>query len=305
MTTLTLQQQLTSSLPLLAKDGIVWDDRLCSMDLRTKALFFGTGLCTTKSMSAGIPFDFLGFLATAEKIRQICGFKKFIHLIADTHARSNNFVSDEEVDRQAKAFKELSIKVIKSFGIKETDFEVLLASEIDTTKDYETILTRITCDHSQENEYARREWADMEFLAKTRAVCFKLSWTMPLKKKQIHKSDEVFFDTKFKEFFPEQPYSFIYNWAALTFDPDKLNACPYTSAPWDKRILLDANENAEAKLTEFCKGPHKAKEKAKKQIETIIVFLIDNFKIFMGVEGSLGAKVNLIKKIVLKQEEKR
>ncbi len=96
MAAIALQQRLTLSLPLLAEGegGIVWDDRLCLMDLSTKALFFVTGFCITKSISLGISFDFLDFLAMAEKNHQIFNFKKFIHFIAVTHAKSNKFVSD-------------------------------------------------------------------------------------------------------------------------------------------------------------------------------------------------------------------
>lgn len=291
----SLREKLLAALPLLAENGIVLDPNLTSEDMRSKTLYFGVGLCTTKEMSAGIPFDFLGLVATAEAIRRVCGFGKIIQLIADSHAKTNHFVSDEEVDKKAHEFKELSLKIVKNVGL-EGNYEVILASEIDSTPEYKEILAGIPINGA--HEYARREWADMEYLARKRNTCLKVSWMMPLKKGQTHRSDEVFFDEGFKTLF-KRPYSFIYNRAALTFDPARLNVSPYTSTPGDKRLFLTVDQDAEVKLTEFMTVKHKAKEKALAQTETIVTFFERLFKVGKP-EGSLGARVNSIIKAVIK-----
>lgn len=289
-----LREKLSSALPLLAEDGIVLDSTLSSEDLSSKTLYFGVGLCTTKEMSAGIPFDFLGLVATAEAIRRICGFGKIIQLIADSHAKTNHFVRDEEVDKKAREFKELSLKMVHNIGL-EGKYEVLLASEIDAAPEYKEILAGIPVDGV--HEYARREWADMEYLARKHNTCLKLSWMMPLKKGQTHRSDEVFFDEGFKTRF-KRPYSFIYNRAALTFDPARLHVSPYTSVPGDKRLFLTTDQDAEAKLAEFLAVKHKAKNRALEQTEKIVTFFQHIFKVGTA-EGSLGSRVNSIVKAVL------
>ena len=299
----SLQEKLKKALPLLAEDGIVLDGQLGSEDLRSKSLYFGTGLCTTKEMSAGIPFDFLGLVATAEAIRRICGFGKIIHLVADSHAKTNRFVSDGDVDKKAHEFRELFIKIAKNLGLAEK-YEVLLASEIDITDEYTGILSKIPFKDTSGNDihdYARREWADMEYLYTTPkyTTCLKLSWMMPLKKGQKHTSDEVFFDTGYKDHF-KRPYSFIYNRAAVTFDPNRLNVSPYTFVPVEKRLLLTHDQDAVVKLAEFTVAKHKAKDKALEHVETIVKFMQQEFPdIFGKLEGSLGHKVNSIVKKVL------
>lgn len=306
---IALEQKLKDSLPLLAEDGIVLDPRLISEDLSSKSLYFGIGLCTTKEMSVGLPFDFLGLVATAEAIRKTLGFGKIIQLIADSHAKTNHFVADAEVDKKAQALKELSLKIAKNLGL-EGKYEVILASEIDSTPEYKEIEAKIPADGSP--DYARKEWTDMEYLARHYNTLLKVSWMMPLKKGQTHTSDEVYFDNGYKARF-NRPYSFIYNRAALTFDPAKLNVCPYSSASGEKRVYLGmdqviegekifysaSNQGTQEKLTEFMEVKHKAKDKALSQLETIVKFVHDIFGVG-STAGSLGDKVDSIMKAVLR-----
>lgn len=307
---IALEQKLKEELPLLAEDAIALDKNLSTEDLSTKSLFFGIGLCTTKEMSVGLPFDFLGLVATAEALRRTLGFGKIIQLIADSHAKTNHFVSDAEVDKKAHALKELSLKIAKNLGL-EGKYEVILASEIDSSPEYKKIEKNIPADGSP--EYARKEWTDMEYLAHTYNTRLKVSWIMPLKKGQKHTADEVYFDNGFNERFKATPYSFIYNRAALTFDPARLNVCPYSSASGEKRIYLaqdqvvagekrfyeTANQDAQEKLTEFMTVKHKAKDKALAQLETMADFVHRVFGIG-STTGSLGEKVNSIMKAVLR-----
>lgn len=289
-----LQAKLLAELPLLAENGIVLDVSIRSGDMGSKTLYFGTGLCTTKEMSVGTPFDFLGLVATAEAIRRVLGFGKIIQLIADSHAKSNHFVSDEEVDKKAREFKELSLKMARNLGLEGT-YEVILASEIDSSSEYKEILAGISVEGT--HDYARREWADMEYLARNYNTCLKVSWMMPLKKGQTHRSDEVFFDEGYKARF-KRPYSFIYNRAALTFDPARLNVSPYSSARGEKRLYLAIDQDAEGKLAEFLAVKHKAKDRALEQLEKIVSFFQRLFKVGTA-EGSLGSRVNGIVKAIL------
>lgn len=308
---LVFEKKLKEELPLLAEDGIALNPHLSGEDLSTKSLFFGIGLCTTKEMSVGLPFDFLGLVATAEAIRRTLGFGKIIQLIADSHAKTNHFVSDAEVDKKAHALKELSLKIAKNLGL-EGKYEVILASEIDSSPEYKKIEKDIPSDGSP--EYARKEWTDMEYLAHTYNTRLKVSWMMPLSKKgQKHTADEVYFDNGFNERFKATPYSFIYNRAALTFDPARLNVCPYSSASGEKRIYLAqdqvvagekrfyevSNQEVQEKLTEFMVVKHKAKDKALAQLETVVNFVQRIFGVGLTT-GSLADKVNSIMKAVLK-----
>ncbi len=304
-----LEQKLKEALPLLAEGGIVLDKNVISEDLSSKSLYFGIGLCTTKEMSVGLPFDFLGLVATAEAIRRTLGFGKIIQLIADSHAKTNHFVSDSEVEKKAQALKELSLKIAKNLGL-EGKYEIILASEIDSTPEYKKIEKDIP--HDDSPDYAKKEWTDMEYLARHYNTCLKVSWMMPLKKGQTHTSDEVYFDNGFKSRF-NRPYSFIYNRAALTFDPARLNVCPYSSASGEKRVYLAldqvvggekrfyvaTDQDAQAKLTEFMAVKHKAKDKALAQLETIANFVHRIFGVGLS-EGSLGDRVNSIIKAVLR-----
>jgi len=290
----SIREKLKAMLPLLAESGIVLDDSLSSGDLSSKALYFGTGLCTTKEMSVELPFDFLYLVATAETIRRTCGFGKIIQLIADSHAKTNHFVSDEEVDKKARELKEASLKIIRNLGLEKT-YEVLLASELEASPEYGDIYSKISAEGV--HDYTRKQWTDMEYLARKYNVCFKVSWMMPLKKGDVHRSDEMFFDEGFKARF-KRAYSFVYNRAALTFDPARLNVCPYTSARGEKRLFLKADQNAETTLAEFCAVKHKAKDRALAQTEEMVTFFERMFKVD-APERSLGGRVDNIVKSVL------
>lgn len=278
------------SLPLLAcENPLSLDDELLSSDLTQYALYFGTGLCTTKEMSAGLPFDILGLIATAEKIRAILGFGKIIQLIADTHAKSNKFVSDDQVDARAEEFKDKIITATQRLGLSGT-YQVVLASEFDSSALYVDIYNSI--DPSVAHEYVRREWSDMEYLARTENTRLKLSWKMPIKSGKIHKSDEDFFDKGYVAHF-QRAYSFISNRASITFDPARLNVCPYTSATGEKRILIQHNEDAEVKLQEYSKSLNKVFDKAVASLTATVALLEDTFDLQLPPER-LGIKVNLI-----------
>jgi len=109
-------------------------------------------------------------------------------------------------------------------------------------------------------------------------------------------SNENFFDEGFSKHFA-RPYSFVYMRAALTFDPSRLNVCPYTSIPDEKRLLLDFSENAKAKLTEFMIVPHKAKQKAYEQTETILK-MVEGLSESSALESSLAERVNRLLRII-------
>lgn len=283
-------EELMKSLPLLAKeDPICLAEDLFLEAPKDSSLYFGTGLCTTKEMSAGLPFDILGLIATAEKTRKTLGFGKVIQLIADTHAKSNKFESDEQVNARAQEFKKQILTAIERLGLSKS-YQVILASEFDTSKEYTDIYKGINPDIA--HEYVRREWSDMEYLARTQNTRLKLSWKMPVKPGKAHKSDEAFFDKGFVTHF-QRPYSFISNKASITFDPARLNVCPYTSASGEKRILIQQDEDAEAKLKEFNKSSNKAVGKASEALATTVDFVDRTFGLQVP-DGTLGEKINAI-----------
>lgn len=59
-------------LPLVSKEnqdsGI--NIKLAKQDLSLSALYFGIGLCTSKEISKGVPFEIVGLISIAEKLRQ-------------------------------------------------------------------------------------------------------------------------------------------------------------------------------------------------------------------------------------------
>jgi hypothetical protein len=77
-------------LPMVIKGSCKFSDNFFKND-KHKTLFYGTGLSTTTKLSEGLPFDFVRFMAGAVSVARACNYKNIIHLIGDTHAKSNSF----------------------------------------------------------------------------------------------------------------------------------------------------------------------------------------------------------------------
>ena len=70
---------------------VIFDEEITKLDIfnnktRENNIFLGIGLTTSSEVSIGVPFDILGIVLVAEKIRRKLNFSKVIVQIADEHA---------------------------------------------------------------------------------------------------------------------------------------------------------------------------------------------------------------------------
>ncbi|MBC7565040.1 tyrosine--tRNA ligase [Candidatus Saccharibacteria bacterium] len=251
------------------------------------SIYYGTGLTTPKAISIGIPFDMLGMMLTAEKVRQAGGFEKVYHHIADTHAKTNDWIDEEAVDAAAMR----TIKTLEAVrkNLQLDNFEFMLASGFDTTPEYSSLVE--TFDASEEHEYVRREMADMEWYRTNADVRLKLGWVIQSKETEMG-FDERRFDREYLKFHPEK-MSFIYAKPGRTFDTKRPKASPYISIDGENRLLLAPGVNVkdvfEAKNDSNLGG-------AKKHIESIVRLYEDLYGSLgkIGVDTTLESKVQAI-----------
>jgi hypothetical protein len=208
------------------------------------SIYYGTGLCTSKAMSVGVPFDVIGMFSVAEHLRRHLGLGRVIQLIADTHAKSNPFATEEAVAELAARVKATMLGVARSVGAGEV-FTPMLSSEFDTTPEYLDVYQSITSDA---HEYVRREWSDIEYLRRHDGLALKLSWTIGAKVKKVG-FDERLYDQRFSQVMGK-PMSFIYLLAGRTFDKDRQKVSPYISVPGERRLMLRRGEDVRGKLRE-------------------------------------------------------
>jgi hypothetical protein len=241
------------------------------------SLYFGTGLTTSKAMSVGVPFDVLGMLLVAENIRRALGLEWIIQLIADTHAKSNPFCKTEEVDAMATKMSETCKRMARLLGIEE-HYVSLKSSGIDNSPDYLEIFGGI---RTEDHEYVRREWADIEYLRRHRNLRLKLSWTIGSKVNKVG-FDERLYDLRFRDVMG-QTMSFMYLWPGRTLDKQRPKVSPYISIAGEQRILFAPNENVESKLSaaELTMGADSLKG-VKEHLHNII-------QLFEGIHGPLAA----------------
>jgi len=213
---------------------------LLQKDKRT--IFYGTGLCTPTSISIGLPFDVLGMIFIAERIRKTFNFNKVVHHIADTHAKSNNLFSDEEIENLAKKTKADLAKIFRNFGLN--NFEVNLASDFDKTSEYKDLLNQIP---KTENEYVRREIADIRWFSIKHNVNLKLGWLINTGSDLQQGSDEMLFDGNFSKLFPNS-MSFIYLKPGRTFNRARQRVSPYIFLKGENRIMLRKGEDVKEKF---------------------------------------------------------
>lgn len=207
------------------------------------SIYYGTGLCTARELSDALPFDVLGMVLVAEKIRRGTGMKTIYHHIADTHAKSNNLFRDEDVDRQANIAREALGKMAQNLELE--NFEILLASEFDQTPEYREIYNGIDTD---KHDYVRREVSDMEWYNRYRGVVVKLGWIIQAAETDLG-FDERVFDREYKSTIGGN-LSFAYLKPGRTFDKSRPKVSPYIHIPGEARILLKAHEDVKAKVAE-------------------------------------------------------
>lgn len=231
--------------PLLeSKESIKGIDQSL-FDEQERSIFYGTGLCTQTDISIGLPFDVLGIIFVAERIRKMFGFTDVYHHIADTHAKSNHIFDPRQVDQLAQKTKLQLEKVFHNFGLDH--FTICLASEFDTTPEYEKIYKKAV--PRTNHEYVTREIADIRWYASQHNTKLKIGWMINTGDDQKQGNDEMLFDNNYNQLFPRS-MSFIYLTAGRTFDKTRQRVSPYILLPTEKRFSLVVGENAKEKLTQ-------------------------------------------------------
>ncbi len=248
------------------------------------SLYYGTGLTTPRAISVGVPFDMLGMMLTAEKVRREAGFDKVYHHIADTHAKTNEWIDEDAVDVAAARTLKTLESVKSNLGLN--DFEFILASSFDQTEDYTSLVDSFT--QSEEHEYVRREMADMEWYRTNADVRLKLGWIIQAKETEMG-FDERRFDREYLKFHPEQ-MSFVYAKPGRTFDTRRPKASPYISIQDESRLLLEPGVDVESAF-DATNDPNLGG--AKKHIESIVRLYEDLY----GSLGKIGTDITLAGKV--------
>ncbi|RJR29200.1 hypothetical protein C4564_02570 [Candidatus Microgenomates bacterium] len=226
------------------------------------SLYFGTGLTTSKAPSIGVPFDVVGMLCVAKKLREVLSLNEVIQFIADTHALSNDFNTSESVKAIADKMVDASGRVARLLDMKYTP---ILASDIDHKPEYLEIFNSI---ESDDHEYVRREWTDIEYLRQQHSLRLKLSWTIGPKVNKLG-FDERLYDLRFREVMGHT-MSFIYLLPGRTLDIDRPKVSPYISVEGERRILLQKGEDVAGKIAEAKDTQNNKLKSAMKHLASIV-----------------------------------
>ncbi|MFH1648909.1 MAG: hypothetical protein ABIA11_04280 [Patescibacteria group bacterium] len=235
------------------------------------ALYFGTGLTTSTDPSIAIPFDLVGMICTAIEICKAAELDQAIQLIADTHALSNSFCNEKDVRAISQQMMDTASRI--SNLVRSDLYTPLLSSDIDKSKAYRTILSSIQTD---DHEYVKREWSDIEYLRRIKGLKIKLSWTIGSKEKRIG-FDERLYDNRFEEVVGSK-ISFIYLKPGRTLDLHRPKVSPYISIEGERRILLQPKENVRAKIEE-------AQKSQDAELKSVIKHMADIVSVFENTYG--------------------
>lgn len=213
-----------------------------------RSIYYGTGLTTPKAPAVGLPFDVLGMVFVAEQLRRAGNFDKIIHHIADTHAKTNEFIDPQEVDKLAASVKETLLRATSNLKLDKVD--VVMASDFDQKPEYQDIVAFYR-ERSTLHEYVVREMADIDYYQKHKGLTLKLGWIIQGSETAIG-TDERLFDREFVRIVsPEaNTMSFIYTKPGRTFDPSRPKVSPYIQVPGESRLLLKKGENVKIKINE-------------------------------------------------------
>ena len=217
--------------------------------LRDRNIYFGTGFVTPKAITQGVPFDFLGYLLTAEHTRRKAGADKIIHLLADTHA-----IQSKPVDLHPQIFERIEECISTYRGIVEKlglqdHYVFVRASDLEQDKDFFKVKNSISTAGLDIPDFAisyvTQQLADMAYMKQHCNVAAKLSWLLDPKAKKAG-FDERFFDDLYGRLFPQAPLSYIYTYSGRSLDPQRPRVSPYvmTETPI-QRLPLAFDESLE------------------------------------------------------------
>jgi hypothetical protein len=238
-------ESLLKQEPLLMEDiSRNFTDRPSLQTCVNPSLFFGVGLCTSKQPAEAIPFDILAFFFLAEKLRRQLELDSIFVFIADEHAKTNSFMTNERIWTQTKIIKQTFTTIIHNLHLHH--FKILLSSEIIQNPTFQSALTTIP---PMENEYLHREIADLIWFTQTKNVRLKLGWSINNElTPQGH--DERFFDEKIRKMHT-LPLSFLFTKPGRTCDELRPNVSPYIAIANESRIVLSQKEHVQEKIATF------------------------------------------------------
>lgn len=249
------------------------------------SIYYGTGLTTPKAIAVGLPFDVLGMMLVAERVKKSLGLTEIYHHVADTHAKTNEWIDPQEVDRRAKIVRDTLTRVASNLELD--GFNVTLASEFDQSPEYQASVEHFKS-KSTEHEYVIREMADMEWYRKMHGTVVKMGWIIQASEAPVG-FDERLFDQEYKRIEGDK-LSFVYTKPGRTLDLSRPKASPYIQIEDENRILLEKGEDAISKMQEATvrmKDPHLGG--ARKHIDSIV-------RLYEKMFGSFG-KVPLEEKV--------
>jgi hypothetical protein len=258
------------------------------------AVLYGMGLCTSRQMSEGMPFDSLAYFVTGVELLKNNKSNKIIHFIPDTTARVNSFYDQIKAEKLAGYIKNTFLNLAENFGVRDK-YYVILASDYHHKKEYLDIVEHINANIRFDDStpvnfkpYIIEQLSDMAYLNKYYDARLKISWL--LDPNSNGKCDERMFDGYYRNVFGEHAMSMIYTYSGRSFDSKSFRLCPYTSSDNKKRIMLsDSKEDIATKLVLY-KG-----EKVAKQAEEYLHNICERFEKL--IEDSSFKDKNLSEKI--------
>ncbi len=211
------------------------------------AVFVGTGLCTSKKLSAGLPLDALGMLLPAVRVQRAVNARSVIVVIADEHARSNGCFPNAEIDAIAAANEDALRRAVSAFGLNSV--KVLRASHFHSTPEYLEVMAEVDQrSPNSEHAYFRKEVADIEFLDRVCGGIIKVGWTVSGSLRMERRHDEVAFDRRFRAWMGDR-VPFVYCKAGRVLDERRPKASPYVATDPARRVCLSRGEDVRAKLS--------------------------------------------------------
>jgi hypothetical protein len=245
-------------------------------------LYFGTGLSTTKAITRGLPFDFLGMVVGAEFTRRKLGLGKTIHEISDTHAIANGFASAADITCLANNQRALVGKMVKSLKL-EGVYECVLASEYQSTSEYQKILAGVKTRRPDEAHYFQYQWAGMDWLASQRNVRVKVGWLTD-DTPNPRGFDERRFDRGYDDL-SLTPLNYVYLKCGRNVSSTRTRVSPYTSVEGEDRIMLARGEDAFSYFEKWLRPQPLTKDT--RQTITHLANIVDGFeKLFGTIKGT-------------------
>jgi len=208
------------------------------------AVMLGIGLCTPDTLTLAMPYDLLGLILPAERVRRAVGASTIVALVADTHARTTGF-DDRAVEHRARAAVSALLRVRARFGLDSLC--VVRASRLHATTRYrEWLRTARARGGPHASPYLVRQVADVACLDERLGSIVKLGWMVGAKRDDAV-GDEAAFDRWVEPWSRRRPV-FTYVRAGRTLDPERPKAPPYVEVEPPLRITLGPDERVAEKL---------------------------------------------------------